>query len=115
MHQSVNAETGKKIQELQVFEQQLQQGALQKQTVQVELNEVINALTEISKTKDEVYRLIGGIMVRADQELLAKELTEKKRILEIRIQALEKQETLIEDKIKKLREEINLVVKAIKK
>ncbi len=115
MHQSVNAEAGKKIQELQVFEQQLQQGALQKQTVQVELNEVMNALTEVSKTKDEVYRIVGGIMVRADQESLIKELTEKKRVLEIRIQALEKQESLIEDKMRKLREEINLSVKAGKK
>jgi len=115
MRQNVNAETGKKIQELQVFEQQLQQGALQKQTVQVELNEVINALTEVSKTKDEVYKIIGEIMVRADQESLTKELTEKKRVLEIRIQALEKQETLTEDKTKKLREEINLAVKAINK
>ncbi len=115
MHQSINAETGKKIQELQLFEQQLQQGALQKQTIQVELNEVINALAEVSKTKDELYKIIGGIMVRANQESLTKELIEKKRVLEIRIHALEKQETLIEDKTKKLREEINLAVKAGKK
>ena len=106
-----NEALNKKIHELQNLEQQLQQSSMQKQATQVELNEVLNALTEVSKTKDEVYRVIGGIMIRADVTALTKELSEKKRVLELRVQALEKQEKIVEDKARKNRDEINSVVK----
>lgn len=114
MDQNANGEMGKKFQELQVLEQQLQQGVMQKQAVQVELNEVLNAISEIAKAKDEVYRIIGGIMMRADPETLQKELTEKKRVLDLRIQALEKQEKIVEDKARKLREDLNSAVRSAK-
>ncbi len=110
-----NAEISKKVQALQALEQQLQQISMQKQAVQVELNESINALTELSKTKDEVYRIMGGIMMRADPTILIAELSEKKRVLELRMQAVEKQEKIIEDKSRKLRDELNTVVKSVKK
>ncbi len=111
---SSNADLGKKIQELQSFEQQLQHLIMQKQAIQVELNEVLNALAELAKAKDEVYRIIGGIMMRADSPALTKELGEKKHLFELRVQALEKQESLVESKAKKLRDDINAAVKTAK-
>ena len=63
----------KKIQELQMFEQTLQNQVMQKQMFEVELNEVGNALSEVARSKDEVYKVISGIMLRADKETLIKE------------------------------------------
>ena len=40
----IDAETGKKIQELQILEQNLQNLLMQKQAFQIELNEIENAL-----------------------------------------------------------------------
>lgn len=96
----------KKVQELQILEQQKQIFLMEKQSVQVELNESNNALEELNKTNDEVYKILGGIMIKTDKSILIKELTEKQKVLEMRINALEKQEKIIEDKISKTRTEV---------
>ncbi len=103
---SEKAETGRKIQELQFLEQNAQNLLLQKQTFQVELNELQNALAELSRSSNEVYKILGGIMVRSAKDVLIKELTEKKKVLELRIQAIEKQEKIIDDKSRKIRTDV---------
>lgn len=102
----LSPEINKKIQELQIFEQNSRNILIQKQSVQVELNEILNALDELSKTHEEVYRVLGGIMVKADRETLSKELEEKKKLLELRIQSLDKQEKSINEKSSVLQSEI---------
>lgn len=106
-------ETNRKIQDLQILEQNLQGFAMQRQAFQIELNEIANALDEIKKTKDEIYKIVGNVMIKGDKDSVSKELEEKKRVLELRIGAIEKQEKLIESKTNELREEIdsNLSVK----
>ena len=99
-------QTNQAIQELQGIEHALQHISMQKQGVQVELNEAVNALNEIKKSKDDVYRVLGGIMVKADIPALSKELEEKKKVLEIRIQSIEKQEKETAEKSQKLRETV---------
>ena len=104
---NIDAETGKKIQELQILEQNLQNFLMQKQSSQMELNEIINALEFLSKSGEEVYKVIGGIMMKSDKLTLKKELEEKKKILDIRIHSAEKQEKIIEERTEKLRKEVN--------
>ncbi len=101
-----------KIQELQILEQNLQSILLQKQAFQLELNETESALSELAKTKEEVYRIVGSIMIRASKEETEKELKEKHEILALRLNSLEKQEANFREKSDKLREEL---VKEIKK
>jgi len=96
-----------KVKDLQMIEQNVQNLSLQKQTSQVELNEINNALAEIEKTNDEIYKILGGIMIKTDKTALKKELGEKKKLLELRIQTIEKQEKLVSEKAKKLRSEIS--------
>lgn len=100
-----------KIQELQIFEQNLQATSLQRQSFQVEINEIENALEEIKNTKDEVFKIVGNIMIKSEKEAINKDLSEKKKILEAKIAAFEKQEKLIEEKAQKLREEVNEFLK----
>lgn len=99
-------EMGKRIQELQILEQNLQGFVMQKQVFQIELNEILNALEEIEKTKDEVYKILGGVMIKSDKGNVIKEFEEKKRVLELRINSLEKQEKLIESKAREIKQEI---------
>jgi len=103
-------ETGNTIEELQNLEQHLQGFLAQKQVVQVELQEITNALEELKKTHDEVYKILSGIMLKANKELLAKELEEKKRLFELRIEAIEKQEKFLEEEAEKLKEKIRGLV-----
>jgi len=110
---NLDQKTTQKIQELQLIEQNLQNFSLQKQSIQVEINEITNALNEISKTNDEVFRILGGIMIKANKTDLKKELEEKIKVSEIKINSFDKQEKILEEKSKKLREELNETMKNI--
>lgn len=95
------------LQELQISEHNLQNINLQKQAFQLELNETELALSEIDKTQDEVYRIIGQIMLKSNKEDLKKELEEKKNILSLRIKSLDKQELSLNNRVTELRTSLN--------
>lgn len=102
----MDQETEKKVQGLQLLEQSFQNILLQKQTFQVEVNETKTALEEINKSKGDVYRVLGQVMVKADNKDLKKELEEKKNLLEMRMKAIEKQELIMREEIERIRAEI---------
>jgi prefoldin beta subunit len=109
---SIDSETERKIQEAQAVEQNLQNLLMQKQTIQVELGEIENALSELAKSSGEVYKIVGGLMIRSEKSSLLKELEEKKHLLELRISSIEKQEKIFGEKAENLRKELtNLVSK----
>lgn len=103
----MDSNTQKSIQELQSYEQTLQNIIMQKQSIQVELNEVNNALAELSNYKGDVFKILGGIMIKVDAEKTKKELTDNKNNINLHISSFEKQEKEITDKTTKLRKEIN--------
>jgi prefoldin beta subunit len=99
-------ENKKKIEELQLIEQNLQNLLLQKQTFQVRLMENENALKELKDNKKQSYKIIGNIMVAEDNDKLIKELDEEREVLNLRIKSIERQENLIRDKASKIQEEV---------
>ena len=102
----------KKIQEMQFLEQNFQNLILQKQAFQMELSETSSALKEIEKAGDEVFKIIGQLMIKTDKSSTKKELQDKKKMLDLRIKAIEKQESSLTKQLEKLREE---VVKSVNK
>ncbi|MDP4039889.1 MAG: prefoldin subunit [Candidatus Pacearchaeota archaeon] len=80
----------------------MQNVLMQKQAFQMELGETINALEEIKNTNESIYKLVGTIMIKADKEKTLESLGEKKRILELRNESLDKQERLFEAKAKEI-------------
>ena len=102
----MNKETEKKIQQLQLLEQNLQNIIMQKQSFQMQLMENENALSELDKTKKDVYKIVGTIMINANKEDLKKELKEQKEILDVRIRSLEKQEKIFQEKAEELQKEV---------
>ena len=102
----LDKETNKQIQDLQILEQNYQAIFMQKQAIQMELGEVKTALEEIDKSKDIVFRVIGQIMVKAEKDVLKKELKEKKDILELRLKSIDKQELDLRGNIERIRGEI---------
>lgn len=101
----VSKETEKKIEQLQLYEQSLQNFLVQKQQFQMQLIEIESALKEL-ETTNEAYKLVGNIMVSSKKEDLKKELSSKKETIELRIKTLEKQESQIKEKSAKLRTEV---------
>lgn len=94
-----------KLQELQGLEQQSQSLQSQRQQFQQQLLEIENAQKEVGKT-NESYKIVGNVMVAANKEELLKELGEKAEHLQVRVNALVKQEEILREQSKKLQEEV---------
>ena len=95
-----------KAQEIQFLEQNMQNILLQKQAFQLELSETQEALKEVKNSKDEVFRIVGQIMIKSDREKVIEELSSKEKILDLRLKSLEKQESSLEEKLVSLRKEL---------
>ena len=101
-----------KIQEMQILEQNLQNILMQKQTFQIELAETNGALEELEKSGDDVYKIIGQLMLKTEKSKIKTELEEKRKMLKIRMKTIENQENSLVERAEILREE---VMKSMKK
>lgn len=108
---NIDKETQEKIQELQAYEQNFHGLLLQKQAFQMELNETENALSEISNSKDDIFKLIGNVMIKTSKEKTEKDLKQKKDLLSLRLKAIEKQESQLSEQSEKLKEEVMKKIK----
>lgn len=95
----------KNIQEIQFLEQGLQNLLYQKQAFQMELSETKEALSELENSKDDVFKVIGQIMIKSSKAKIKEEFLTKIKIFELRINELEKQESSLSSRIEKIRDE----------
>ena len=102
----VAEETEKSIARLQMLEQNLQMLASQRQSCQLQISEIENAVKELNKTKEQAFKIIGNLMIASNPKELEKELESKKEVLTIRITSLEKQETQLRKKAEELQKEV---------
>ena len=96
----------KKLQEMQFLEQNLQNILMQKQAFQMELSETDSALIEVKNSKEDVYKIVGNLMIKSNRIQIQKELEAKKKLFETRLKALDTQEENFSEKLTSIREEI---------
>ncbi len=106
MEKKVDKELAGKIQELQIIEQNMQNILLQKQSLQFEIGELSEAVSELDNAKGDVFKIVGQIMIKSKKEDLGKDLQSKKEVAELRLKNFEKQEGSIKERLSKLREEV---------
>jgi prefoldin beta subunit len=89
---------------LQQLQQTLQSVLTQKQQLELELNEVEQALSELEKLTDTavIYKSIGSLLVKSEKANVTTELTERKDLLKTRIDILGKQEERLRSQVKDL-------------
>jgi prefoldin beta subunit len=104
-------DTQEKIHELQSLEQNLQTLLMQKQVFQAELNETENALSEITGSEDDVFKIVGQVMIKTKKEKVNEELKKKQELLSLRLKSIESQESGIAEKAEGLREEVMKKIK----
>ena len=93
------------IQEMQMLDQNLHNLLLQKQAFQMELSETQSATKEIEKSGD-VFKLIGDLLIKKDSKSVKEELSNREKILELRIKSIEKQEDSLSKRIEELRKKL---------
>ena len=107
----IDKQTQEKIQQLQSLEQTTHVLLMQKQAFQMEISETDNALSEITRAKDDVFKLIGNIMIKTDKKETEKELKKKQELLSLRLKSIENQEKELEKQVEELREEVMKKIK----
>lgn len=95
-----------KINEMRALEQTLHNLILQKQNFQMELSETQSALAEMEKSGDDVFKIVGQLMIKTGKEGIKEELSNKEKILELRLKSLERQEDSFMKKLDELKEEV---------
>ena len=94
-----------KLQQIQLLEQSMTNLLMQKQQFQGKLAEIESAQAEITG-KPHAYKIIGNLMIQHDAAKLQQELDENRRLMEIRIRSVEKQEEAMRLRAKKLQDEV---------
>ena len=93
---------------LQQLQQTLQGVLTQKQQLELELNEVEQALSELEKLTEAavIYKSIGSLLVKSKKTKVTTELSERKELLNMRINVLGKQEERLRTQVKDLQEKL---------
>ena len=78
--------------EYEELRQRLQIDTSQKQTMQLQYNEIKRTLEELDKTKEEegLFELTGQLLIKKNKQEIIKSLNDKKEILEFRIKTMDK-------------------------
>jgi prefoldin beta subunit len=102
----------KQFQRLQQELGNAQQARLQ---VDLKLREVTHTLEELKAIGDDavLYRPIGGLLVRAKNKKEVDDLlTEEKETLEVRVKAMERQETHLKERYATMQQELTAALQA---
>ncbi|MAH42410.1 prefoldin subunit beta [archaeon] len=83
--------------QMQGQQQQMQIVAMQKQQLDLQERELDAALDEVKKSKSDVYKAIGPMMVKSTKSDITKELKEQKDDIDMKKKMLVKQEKKIEE------------------
>jgi prefoldin beta subunit len=99
--------------------QRLQQelGTTQQQRLQIDLKlrEATHTLEELKPLPDDavIYRPIGGLLVRAKNKKEVEDLlSEEKETLEVRVKAMERQETHLKERYTTMQQELTQALQA---
>ncbi len=103
---NISKETEQQIAEFQNAQSALQLTMVQRQQVQLQMDEIDNALEEMAKSTGVVYRAVGTVLVESKKDETIKELTERKDTLAVRVNVLTKQEEKLRAKLTELRAKI---------
>ncbi|MDI3475779.1 MAG: prefoldin beta subunit [Thermococcaceae archaeon] len=99
--------------QLESYQQQLQLVVQQKQKVQLDLTDAKKALEEIENLPEDavVYKTVGTLIVKTTKDKAVAELKEKIETLEVRLNALERQEKKLNEKLKELTAQIQAALR----
>lgn len=106
----MNDDTNSKIDELAVYERNMNSLLAQKQNINSNILEIKSALKEL-ETSPTSYKIIGNIMVQANKEDLKKDLDGRQEELQLKLKNLEKRENDLITKTQKLQEEVMELLK----
>ncbi len=107
MAQRLPPQLESKLIEAQKLQEELNRIVQERVALESEKNEIERVLKLLEETQvGEVYKSVGGILVKVSKEKVVNELKDRLELLEIRLEKLRKQETQLRQRLEKLISEI---------
>jgi prefoldin beta subunit len=104
---NLDSETQQQIQELQMMEQGFQQLMKQKSILSMDSNEVELVVSEVEKTDDDVYRIVGNqVVIKSSKENILEDMKNKKELIEKRLEEVNNHEKEFSEKMEAIRDEV---------
>lgn len=96
------------LNQFQQLQQQAQAVAVQKQSVDIQLNETTTALEELKKTEPgvEVFKTAGNLLIKVERDSTLEELEDKVETLKLRQQTMSRQEERVLKKLEEMQASI---------
>ncbi|TAL47271.1 prefoldin subunit beta [archaeon] len=100
------------VAQFQMYQQQMQNLLMQKESMKIQEVELQRAIEELSVTKQvSAYKITGSIMVSKPVQELKKELEEAKEDIGVRLKSVEATEARFESKLKELQSKLTEALK----
>jgi len=95
----------------QTQNQQLENLSIQKQALMIKKAEIEEALKELEESKEEnVYKVIGSIIIKYDKERVKKELKDEMEDIEMKFKIFEKNEEMLKKSINEIKEKLQKIL-----
>lgn len=110
--EKISDEARQMVLEFQVYQQQLQSVAMQRENLKLQDLEIDKALEELQNSKEKsAYKITGAVMVSKPVEEITEDLKDTKEAITIRLRSFEKTEGKITEKLKELQDKLKEAVK----
>lgn len=111
--QEISDDLKTKFAQFQTMQQQLQMIGAQKQQLTMELVDSEEAKKEVGKSKGDVYRAVGPILIKAERGSVETDLEETISSAQNRLSLLENQEKKLATKAQELQKELQSQLKGL--
>ena len=94
--------------EFEELRQRLQVETTQKQTMQLQYNELKRTIEEVEKTKDgmDLFQLSGQILIKKDKDEILKDLKDKSEIIDFRLKSSSKSIDELTNKLQSMQDSL---------
>ena len=101
----------KALLEYENMEKQLEVLILQRNQLKLQLTETKNAEEELKHATGEVYKSVGSLVLKTTKEKAENELKEKKELIDVKLNAIHKEEEKLRNALKELQQGLQTQMK----
>ncbi len=93
--------------ELQDLQSRMQAYLVEKQQLSLQINEIDRAINALREVEGKTYEMIGTVLVERNSKEIEKELLERKEMLDLRLESIDKNIRTIKSRMESLASKLN--------
>ncbi|MEM3364326.1 MAG: prefoldin subunit [Candidatus Micrarchaeia archaeon] len=97
-------EMSSSLAELQELQSKIQATMIEKQQLMIQQSDIDRALQSLKEVQGKTYEMIGTILVERSKEDIEKGLLDRKQLIDLRLESLDKNERMFRSRMKAIAE-----------